>query len=541
MKDKTKKKTANKEKDSNEVERKPKSILNYLGLFFFLASVTVLIVALSIFFIVYASGGRRNDEGEIVVTGSILIDAETQDIKASVDNQPVVLEDQKILGLEEGVHTLQITAEGYLPWEKDVYVTEGLVERVYVKLFPKDTNLEQFTKTNVEKNFFSEDGDYMYYAVAEATKGEDIGIWRQRIADVGVLDIFNNNDKLKITNLTTEIKASIKAGKFEIIPSLDDRKIILKVTGDSDLQHYVLNADSYNEPDVSNSLEEELHFPLDEARWLDDSNSVFIRSKKLIAEYNPDAQETTLIDYVPESDSSLVYSISGNRVYLYDAKDDRKSIKYYEAGKLSTVSLENIDLNTPVTALRSASNEKNILYYKSVQGSWYYLNILKSYQYKIRDGFDVQQVSRDGNSVVLVESLPAADELVGENIDMQNIANAQVTKKFWALNTKEVISQNKFDHKLTKLPDNLSSNLLEVKITPKSNTLLMMTTGNELYVADIDGQNSKLLVDSKTQVVNSSYQINSTDSSLFVLISEKVQDQEQSQVNNNIYRIDLKV
>ncbi len=541
MKDKTKKKTANKEKDNNEVERKPKSILNYLGLFFFLASVTLLIVAVSIFFIVYASGGRRNDEGEIVVTGSILIDAEPQDIKAIVDNQPVVLEDQKILGLEEGEHTLQITAEGYLPWEKDVYVTEGLVERVYVKLFPKDTNLEQFTKTNVEKIFFSEDGDYMYYAVAEATKGEDIGIWRQRIADVGVLDIFNNNDKLKITNLTTEIKASIKAGKFEIIPSLDDRKIILKVTGDSDLQHYVLNADSYNEPDVSNSLEEELHFPLDEARWLDDSNSVFIRSKKLIAEYNPDAQETTLIDYVPESDSSLVYSISGNRVYLYDAKDDRKSIKYYEAGKLSTVSLENIDLNTPVTALRSASNEKNILYYKSAQGNWYYLNILKSYQYKIREGFDVQQVSRDGNSVVLVESLPVADELVGENIDMQNIASAKVTKKFWALNTKEVISQNKFDHKLTKLPDNLSSNLLEVKITPKSNTLLMMTTGNELYVADIDGQNSKLLIDSETQVVNSSYQINSTDSSLFVLISEKVQDQEQSQVNNNIYRIDLKV
>lgn len=536
MKDEIKKKTVENETESKKgakkhekkgakendkkIQRKPKSVLNYLGLFFFLASVTLLIVAVSIFFIIYASGGRRNEEGEIVVTGSILIDSEPQDIKAFVDNQPVTLEDQKIIGLEEGEHNLKVTAEDYLPWEKDVFVTKGLVERVYVKLFPKDTNLEQFTKTNVEKIFFSEDGDYMYYAVADADKGEDIGIWRQRIADVGVLDIFNNNDKLKITNFTADIKPSIKAGKFEIIPSLDDRKIILKITGGDDLQHYVLNADSYNEPGAGNSLEEDLHFPIDEAKWLDRSSSILLRSKKMIAEYNPDTQASTLIDYVPDNDSSLIYSISGNRVYLYDAKDSKKSIKYYEAGKLSTVKLENIDLTTPITTMKAAGDEKNILYYKSANGNWYYLNILKSYQYKIRQALEIQQVSRDGGSVILVES-----------------SDSITAKKYWVLNTKEVISQNKFDHKLRQL----RNNLLEVKVSPKSNTLLMMTKSNELYVADIDGQNAKLLVDQETQVIDSSYQINSTDSNLFVLISEKVENQEQSQVNNNIYRIDLKV
>jgi hypothetical protein len=170
--------------------------------------------------------------------------------------------------------------------------------------------------------------------------------------------------------------------------------------------------------------------------------------------------------------------------------------------------------------MKAAGDEKNILYYKSANGNWYYLNILKSYQYKIRQALEIQQVSRDGGSVILVES-----------------SDSITAKKYWVLNTKEVISQNKFDHKLRQL----RNNLLEVKVSPKSNTLLMMTKSNELYVADIDGQNAKLLVDQETQVIDSSYQINSTDSNLFVLISEKVENQEQSQVNNNIYRIDLKV
>jgi WD40 repeat protein len=491
--------------------------------------ITFIILIIGVFSVIaiLVAQGRLSPNGGLVSTGSIRVNSDPVDVTAYINGQQVSIQDKLITGLTPGTYTLRLTRNGYLPWEKELKIQAGLVEDVYTKLFPQQLNLQQVTRSNVASTKFANNGEYLYFVVPTATKGEDIGIWRQRIAD-STFSFLNQGELLKITNITDEVKSAINDGKYELLPSRDNRKLILKVTAPS-VRHYILDAGSYNEPTVANSLEGKLGYAISGAKWLRNADTVLVASSNLLAEYDVNSGESKIIGLNNGSETTLPYAIAEDKVYFYTSHRQAgptvaPSIKVYQGGQVANLKLENIGIADQITAIYTNSENANHLVYKTDKGELYYVNILKSFRKLVGENLQVRELSKDGSSVLLAN---ASNEL--------SVFNAKEIK---ALNTIET------SVKAIVLPkaaaEDAALKVVSSKFSPLGGNLLLLTENNILFIADNDGNNPVQILNEKATLVTDGFGINSSNSKLFLLLNEKKAGDNGQGAINNIYTIELR-
>lgn len=500
-----------------------KSLTSNLALKLLIIGIFLLISVLSVVAITIARGQRPTLNG-FVETGNIRVNSDPTDVQAFINDKPVALQDKLITGLEPGTYVLKLIKQGYLSWEKEVTIQAGIVLDVNMKLFPEQLKLEQLTKSNVQATFYSTNGEYVYYVVNNASKSEDNGIWRQRIADASTFNIFNGSDRVKITGITSNIAEAIRDNEFNIKPSFDNRKLILEITKPAAL-HFILDATTANEPHDNNTLEKKISYAIEGIDWLTNSESLLLRSGNLLTEYDLNTTITNVIEY---GTSKPIFARSQDRVYrVVTNSAKQQKLLVYQDGISKEVKLENISLPAEISDIYTTQTNVNVIAFKTTKGDLYYLDLVKFFAQKIGSNLQFVTFSEDGRGLVVKNAVNTA-------------ILPQPAPVFSVFTAREVLALNTIETRLTQIR---VGNVTEVKFSPASINLLLYTSENELYIADRDGNNPVPAITDSAKVVAENYGMNSNGSKIFALISEKTPDGSGATPTEirNIYSADLKL
>lgn len=484
------------------VERNRFSAVN-LRVFALVAGIALFLVIASIAAIIYARGGRATPEG-IVSTGNIRINSEVNDIEVTVNGEEKTPRGDLVTNLEPGEYEVQVTSPGYYNWSKTVEVRANIVKNVFVNLIPLDRQPELLRSNKIQSIVYSRDGQYAYYVISDAPRGEDVGIWRTRISESNRFALFEDNRDQKLANLEADIAPAVEAGDYQLFPSPDNNSVILRLATESP-QTFVLAANELNEISDLDPIETDISFPFSRARWGTSSEQILIDNGQLLAEYSLTDSETTVIDY--SASAELIYTVAGSNIYFYDT--DTSLVKVYSEKTSEVLTLENKEIVGKISDLYGSRGSSNIIYYRNNAEETYFLDVDSSFQAEIESDATIISISPDSTGALMkdednnyfsysVEFVPAVEEYSSQF--------KQIT-----LNT-DTDTANEED----------INEIANMRYGSNSRRILLLDNNGTLYIADRDGSNVTAVINAneEEQVVSGSYYINGDGTDVVALIRE---------------------
>ena len=460
--------------------------------------------------IIISRGGLITNEGIQLNSGTIRITTDPKDLKykAFLNNQEVQPQDNQLRGLNTSNYNLRIEVQGYALWEKDLKVTEGFVTDVFAKLYPTNLAIEQFTKTNVDKAFFSQNGEYVYYLVKDTEFGNEKGIWRLKLNPSQVFLGTNQTQPEKISNIFVDFVEAINSGKYELNPSPDNNKLLFK-----DLNaglNYLLNVNGAN--DSITSLESELGFTADALFWFNTSNSLIVKKGPVLFEQNLSNKLKVLIKY--SQDSPIIYSVNNNQVVYFD--ETKKQIMVYKNQAAEALKVVNIELPKDITSLNLAANSERFIILGTVNG-YKYLDVEKS----------------------LLKDIPGVGQLLSFSNEGRSALFIDANKAITAYTVSELIALNTVEIKVTPTGLVMQAGDL-IFFTPITSHLLYYDQANSsIFVLDKDGGNKTELL--KNSGIQPYFNFDTLGENLFVLLTDETDavNNGSNLIRSNIYKINL--
>lgn len=120
------------------------------------------------------------ESGRIVGTGIVSITSLPDGASIYIDGHLTSATNTNISNLTPKIYKIKITKEGFIPWEKEVKVLEGLVTEIKATLFPSLPTIYPLTWSGVESLTLSPDGGKLAFAVPFLNDGHSVqkgGIW----------------------------------------------------------------------------------------------------------------------------------------------------------------------------------------------------------------------------------------------------------------------------------------------------------------------------------------------------------------------------
>jgi hypothetical protein len=483
-------------------------IIRYL----LIALIFFLFFSIAVIAIIITRGGQLTDDGLVLDTGVIRIQTDPANIKGHyfLNDKEFQVTDGRLNGLLAGVYNLKIESEGYANWEKDVRVTSGIVVDVFAKLYPSKFVMEQLTTSNIDRAFFSANGEFVYYVVKDSEFGSDKGIWRQRLIANQFLFGTSPSTPVKIADISDQLSTAIDSGLYSILPSPDNtRALFMDSKGN---KTYLLNAASFNESPFAD-LNETLGFAPEQLSWFNGSNSLVVKDRTLLFEHNLTSNIDTVIKY--SQAEKLVFSVTNSTVYIYDSV--LKQLFKYTNQKLEQVKLVNIILPANITELHSPLNNSRFLILKSGE-KYSFLDLDKSLIKEIGSGLAFSEFAQDGRSALFIQD-----------------------NKVFSYTVKEVVATNSVETKLNDLKLTLATANDTAHFVPQSTHVLFYANGDKhiVTVMDKDGTNPLTLLDNPG-IKNSDFSFNSDATRFIVLLKDEIDQQNQALPSRaNLYAIDL--
>lgn len=173
-------------------------------------------------------------EKRIVGTGIISVSSQPDSASVYIDGHLTTATNATISSLSPKNYNLKIIKEGFIPWEKQIIVKEGLVAEVKVTLFPAIPTIYPLTFTGVLNPVLSPDGDKLAYIVPSGRKA---GVWVWTMAKNQPIAFARSAEPHQIaTNSINDFsKATLRWSA--------DSKQILATVGDN---NYLLEFDRLN-------------------------------------------------------------------------------------------------------------------------------------------------------------------------------------------------------------------------------------------------------------------------------------------------------
>lgn len=458
--------------------------------FFLIASIIVLVI----------SQGKKLDDGSFIQTGIIRVNSiPTDNVKAYIDNKEVSFSEFRITNIDPGIVNLKLTREGYTPWEKQVKVESGIVKDVYAQLYPNTIPFSKVATININKTYFSDDGQYIYYTVLNNTSAD--GIWRIKLTR-NLLDFSNSQQISQIIKFSEVEKKEIEQNEYTLLASRDNNKVLLKL-GDI----YYL----YNLSDTTKrvNLNQVTGINLENVQWFRDSQSIiFTQDNKYSFEYDLTTKETVLIDYNSEGlsnfsiSSNNIFFIKNNKLMLYTNKAATEYIFSNKMKALIPVILTNVYTASENPNVLILEADTTLLYLDTQKEFIDVIDTLSTFYKSLSNGRLLTYFKED-----ILHSYYIEDNFEANTLDTSN----------YNLNIK----LNSFDN-------------LEFAATGKN---LVLFSDNGVTLMDFDGLNQTPILTEFNFVENKLlFANNSTE--IYSLIQEK---DETGATVNNLYKFELKV
>lgn len=138
----------------------------------------VFILVLAILAALSAKGYKVSPKtGTIAGTGIISVVSEPDQASVYLDDHLIGATDINIPSLEPKKYSVRIEKDGFIPWNKDVYVREELVSEIKARLFPALPSLSPLTFNGAEIPLLSPDGRSVVFIVPGNTKKSGVWVW----------------------------------------------------------------------------------------------------------------------------------------------------------------------------------------------------------------------------------------------------------------------------------------------------------------------------------------------------------------------------
>lgn len=138
--------------------------------------VTLVIIAVAAGVAIFFAKGYTfsTQDKRIVGTGIINISSEPDAASVFIDGHLTTATNATVSSLKPKNYSVRVVKEGFIPWEKEIEVKEGLVTPVKVTLFPSIPTIYPLTFTSVANPVLSPDGSKLAYIVPKDKKA---GVW----------------------------------------------------------------------------------------------------------------------------------------------------------------------------------------------------------------------------------------------------------------------------------------------------------------------------------------------------------------------------
>ncbi|MBD3362430.1 hypothetical protein GF362_01805 [Candidatus Dojkabacteria bacterium] len=453
----------------------------------------------------------------IIQTGSIRInnDDYKEKLTAKIDGEPKEIKENIIANIEPGEHKLNLTMEGYNEWESILNIEGGMITDINPFLFPENPNLElRLPATNIEKVFFAEYGDFVYYVVSKSPNGVENGVFQLQLTDISTIFNTIESQPVKIINIIPEIEDAINSGSYKILPSPDNKKILFK---SDKTPHYIFETESPNpnpKPEDLLSIERMLGFTPEQFKWFRGSTSLIVKDKTLLTELVLSNQKNIIITYHP--DHEPIYAINGDTLVFKSNKDN--NLYYYKDETKKKISLENQSLPKEIEYLDIDRNNGKYIVYKT-KDEYYYLNTQYSFIDRIGQNINILDFSKDGLSLLY-----------------------QKDNKIFSYTIKENKVTNEIISKHNLILENYNPEIHSIQWNTISTHIVLLAKSIEsgqktITIMDRNGEN---LIDLFTNdgIVDESFYMLSNNKALLMLIQDS-KETETSEGKNNLYNLKL--
>ncbi|OGE25597.1 hypothetical protein A3C26_03570 [Candidatus Daviesbacteria bacterium RIFCSPHIGHO2_02_FULL_39_12] len=325
---------------------------------FIITIVTLVIIAIAAGAAIFFAKGYTfsTKEKRIVGTGIITITSQPDSASVFIDGHLTTATNATISSLAPKDYSIKVVKEGFIPWEKQVSVKEGLVSELKITLFPAIPTIYPLTFNGVSNPVLSPDETKFAYIVAGAnltgSAAKKAGVWIWTMSNNQPIAFTRSSEPHQIaTNSIADFsKAALRWSA--------DSKQILATVGEN---NYLLDADKLNEnpKDITPMLSATLKSWEDDKKVKDELSIQSIKDakfKKIASDsaflrWSPDATRfmARLPDGQAKKDTSLdirVYDLDEGKDYLlpsakfYNWLPDSKHIILIEEKSISLVDFD---------------------------------------------------------------------------------------------------------------------------------------------------------------------------------------------------------
>ncbi len=199
---------------------------------FLLAILLIIVIAAVAGVAIFLVKGYRfsPQTGKITGTGIISITSVPDQASVYLDDHLTTATNDNIESLVPKKYNVKVVKEGYIPWEKEIEVREGLVEELEITLFPAIPTIYPLTFNGVYNPVLSPDNEKVVFAVPGVEKKG--GVWVWSFASTGPINIGRTSGPLQVSLPQIGIdytKATFRwsPDSTQIMVTLPDRTLLL--------------------------------------------------------------------------------------------------------------------------------------------------------------------------------------------------------------------------------------------------------------------------------------------------------------------------
>lgn len=309
---------------------------------FLITLITILVIGAAAGVAIFLAKGYTISPGEkrIVGTGIINITSEPDAASVFIDGHLTTATNATVSTLPPKKYFVKVIKEGFIPWEREVEVREGLVTPLKITLFPAIPTIYPLTFTSVANPVLSPDGSKLSFIIPA---GKKAGVWVWTMSRNQPIAFARSSEPHQIVT-NTVVDYSNATLRFS-----PDSKQVLATVGKN---NYLLREDTLNsEPrDITAIL------PATLKTWDDDVSAKDVARIEAIKDINIKklASSSGVLRFSPdetkfmfaESQELKVYDIEGKKQYdLPSSKfhlwlPDSKHIILLEEGTISIMDFD---------------------------------------------------------------------------------------------------------------------------------------------------------------------------------------------------------
>jgi len=324
---------------------------NYNLLHQYLRVIVPPFLILGTFLIVFISKGYRIDisNREIEKTGVLTFTTIPRRATVHVDDEYIGRSPKAVPGLDEGIHSVKVTKDGYMDWLMDVTVQVEQSIPIEPVLFLKEPRTEiLFPDTDnnnllIDQLFFDPDGQMAVFTTFISpdegnTELKTMQIWAYTV-NKRFWEFEPKPRKIAEFTETTEDPLSIQP--YDITLSKNAQKILFSTGQEDSLRYFLLKTDTDNTNPAE--IEELKKYKNITPAWSNDSQHLIFSINGELRSINVDSRVQTILDEKKDDEAFIWTSDKDGMVYSIKEKDQIYTISRVHCnGENKTDIVENL-------------------------------------------------------------------------------------------------------------------------------------------------------------------------------------------------------